>query len=771
MVDCKRLFEEFRTRLLCTDSEIGGKKQYKAWCRLEYKHQVRPDGLKPEKTLPKKRNGGRVGGDERQSGVSVPSIQPSGDGSAEANGRNDISVGKNADGSDKPVLRAGARIYSDEFRHVLCSPLVETVVAWDELDEREDYQISLYAILAVGGVIRIKDIPKIPYEYDNFADTEFFGIDTEDNSFGLPHFYQFATRDEVFITSTWPVMMAFLSRNNIVPDKHVVWGTNIEYELGNIVKHWPVSSQTLEVRWSKANLTKYDVRLRHDNHDWMDKKDLALTLKIWDTLNHWKKGVKDLGKTLTDKLNYDFGKLSFDPYSLKYAAMDAIISRSYASVQRAYYKKKNLKLLFTPGATALATYTTGYDDEGNQFCKHKLYNSHDEAELTWLIGALRGGRTEVFSLKEYTDKVGYYDINSAYPYAMKLGSFPNITWHKWEKGHGAIEKLIKGKMEGVVECDVDATNLVGFAAHIPYLGTVDIKNNRFIFPLGQWRGKYTFFEIRKAILLGYKFKYIEACFYSVCNQQPFKEYVDFCYAIRDEGTALKDPMLRDIGKSLGNNLFGKFGQRMQNSVLMDIDKCSPEELEGVITIDDAAIVKQDDGFAKHTNVVWSAYITAMCRDLLYNHMLNAWAAGNEIIYCDTDSIFIHGGSPPASHQTQLGALKHEGDLSYFRAYLPKVYAYEFTDNSREFKAKGVPKAERERFIIQGLAEYKKPMKVREALRRKTFVTDEPVEVGIPAINAWVNVSKELKGAYTKRKVLKDLSTEALCLIKKDEKQK
>jgi hypothetical protein len=690
------------------------------------------------------------------------------------NGQNDLPASSSHSESDKREQHGYAkRRFSDEFRQILLNPITETIVDWEnEIDQEENHQNHLYTILAKGGVVRVKNIPKIPLEYD-IDSCEFYGIDTEDDSHGMPHFFQFASRDEVIFSSSWPVMLAWLSRHspyNLSGAGHVIWGTNIEYELGNIIKQHDASKESLDVRWSKANLTKYEIMAKHAYHDWMQKTDSKLHLKIWDTLNHWKKSVRELGRILTSKLNYEFDKLDFDPYSFKYAAMDAIISRSYACVQREYYKKKNLKLLFTPGATALCAYTQGYHTTGEKFCNHRLYNSHDEEELRWLIGSLRGGRTEVFSLKEYNEPVGYYDINSAYPYAMKLGDFPNIAWHKWETGHENIAKLISSKVEGVVDCDVYADRLEGFTRHIPYLGTLDTETNRFIFPIGTWRGKYTLFEIRKALKLGYTFKYHKACFYSVCNTPPFKDYVAFCYAIRDEGSLTGDSMLRDIGKSLGNNLFGKFGQRMQTSELVKIDSCNPEDIEGCIIIDDSVIVSKDEGFAKHTNVVWSAYITAMCRDLLYMHMMRAWASGNEILYCDTDSIFIVGGKPPESHQTNLGALKHEGDLAYFRAYLPKVYAYEFAESKRSYKAKGVPYTERERFIVQGKAEYKKPMKIREALRRTEFNTDVPVEPGIPAINAWIHVEKELKGAYTKRKTLKDGSTEPICLSMKKDKE-
>jgi hypothetical protein len=539
-----------------------------------------------------------------------------------------------------------------------------------------------------------------------------------------------------------------------------------------------MNPDSIDVKWNKAKLTKYDIIMNPKTCDYMQKGDNEIFLKIWDTMNHWPSSVEQLGDLLSQKLGEDFGKLPKDFYGLKYAAKDAIISRSYAAVQNSYYKEKGIGLFFTPGATALNTYMQGQDAQGRNFCKHRLYNTHEKEELDWLIGALRGGRTEVFSLKTYdsaagSDIVSYFDINSAYPYAMKTGNFPNITWRRWVTGHTAIERVFKEGAEGVVECDVYADKLVGFPAHIPYLGTVDKKTHRLVFPLGRWRGKYTFYEIRAALALGYRFKFHKACYYSVCNEAPFVEYVDFCYGIRDEGTAKGDKMLRDIGKSLGNNLFGKFGQRLRTSVLKKISEAGDVDLAHSITIDDSVVVEIDEGYARHTNVVWSAYITAMCRNLLYEHMMAAAANGNDILYCDTDSIFITGGKPPASHQTRLGALKHEGDLTYFRAYLPKVYVYEM-GNKREYKSKGVPKGEREKFIVQGFAEYRKPMKFREAMRRKNFDvgdtgTEEKPEPGVQAVNAWIRVSKEMKGNYTKRVVMPDKSTEPLWLDELEKK--
>lgn len=657
--------------------------------------------------------------------------------------------------------------FGDEFREIL-SKIDESTrdASWEEVDKDPELQISLYNHLGRGGVVRLTGIPTIPIQYEPKTVT-YFGLDTEDNSLGQTHFYQFATRDAVYFTGHWAVMMAFLSRSDlrINKQKTVIWGTNIEYELGNIVKGWFAAPGSLDVQWAKGRLTKYNV-LYDANHDWSLPSDNLINMPVWDTLNHWQLRVAEMGKILSKHFGFDFSKLPSDFYGFKYAAMDAIISRSYACVQRHYYTTKGIHLKFTPGATSLKFFTEGKDSKGHFLNTYKLFNLNEQDELEWLSEANRGGRTEVFSLKEYEGKVGYFDLNSAYPYVMKNGIFPLPKIDHWREEHKEIEAVILNpSFEGIAEVEVDATNIKGVVSHVPYLGTVEKTYGRFVFPLGRWKTKYTFFEIRAALRFGYKFKYIKAAVYLQASfKPPFARYVDFCYAMREEGTQKGDKILRDIGKSLGNNLFGKFGQRLRPTRLADPSKYNQHDIRNNIMLDQYILIEENNGFARHTNVIWSAYITAMCRNLLFSHIVNSISKGNEILYCDTDSIFITGGDWPESHQTNLGALKHEGDLSYFKAILPKTYVYEMRDgNERKYKAKGVPASYSERFINEGLVEYDKPMKIREALRRKEFNTKEPVEVGVAAINAWVRVTKQLKGEYTKRQVNDDGTTKPLWL--------
>lgn len=771
MVDMQRIFEKTRARLLRQNSFSLFKKNYSL---------PSVPGDKPGEAQAASFSG-TSGGVRR--GVPKGSKRK---GKKRSAGHNGL-----ADGASYNEISLRGRQLSlrefNEFRHILSNEIPVLEVDWEKTDEDPRLQARLYAHLTTG-LIRIKNIPKIPLSYEP-RNCMFLGLDTEDNSHGYPHFYQIATRDSVYISSSFRLLMRYIvQRYHLKGRNHVCWSTNCEYEFGNITKDYDNKFELTKVKWRRGRLTRFDIVYNPKKLSWAGEDDVRGDLRVWDTLNHWPTTVKEMGKFLSEHLGSDLSKLEPNYYGLKYAAMDAIISRSYACVQKAYYDKKGIELLTTPGATAMELYKKGIGE--NKFCHNKIFKTHTDEELHWLDEGTRGGRTEAFSLRPHTGLIRYLDINSAYPFSMKYPHYPNPKEHFWVYGHKQIKKHIECDYEGMVECEVDATNLTPFAMVYPYLGMVDEETSRFFFPLGIWKGKYTFFEIRKAQELGYKFKFHSAIVYERCRHHPFKDYVDFCYAIRLEGQAKKEKLLKDIGKSLGNNLYGKFGQRLIYTKFDDPAKYRPEDIMHAQQFGNGVILEEDGGFAPHTNKIWSAYITSICRDLLYQHMMSAWCTGNTILYIDTDGIFITGGEIPENDESRLGALKHEGDLYYFKAYLPKQYEYQYLDKESGsakidpktgeiktvYKAKGVPQWHEEidengkavldkdgkpivvnlheRFFTTGNVSFRKPLKFREALRRKN-IKEKGIGRGIDAVNAWVTVTKENKGVYTKREVLKN----------------
>jgi len=688
-----------------------------------------------------------------------------------------------------------------EFRRLLSGDARIREVDWEALDKDPKLQASLYDFLG-NGILKISNIPKIPVEYEP-KDKMYLGLDTEDNSSGVPHFYQIATRDHVYISSSFRALFRYIVQTSQLNIKnHVVFGTNIEYELGNILKDFDNTPESIDVKWRRGRLTRFSLKYDPESCYWANNDDRKGRMIIWDTMNHWPVGVAKMGETLKEYLGVDLAKLKQDFYGFKYAAMDAIISRSYACVQRAYYDKKGIALKATPGSTALALYENGIGR--TKFRKERIRKTHSTEELDWMIEGLRGGRTEVFSTRKHYGAIDYLDINSAYPFSMKSEGYPDLMQHFWLETHEEIREALDSEYEGMVDCDVEAINLHPFSMIYPYLGFKDETTMRLVFPLGKWRAKYTFFEIRAAEILGYKFKFRKAVVYERGRHHPFKKYVDYCYAIRMEGEEKKLKLLKDVGKSLGNNLYGKWNERQIYSILADPGKYKPEDLVHCARLGSGVVIEEDQGYASHTNVIWGAYITSICRDLLYRHMISAWNDGNIILYIDTDGIFITGGKLPENDPIRLGALKHEGTMWYFRAHLPKQYEYQYLDEKTGkarvdlktgkditiYKAKGIPewselvdeqgnpladedgnprKANlREKYFLTGSVEFRKPLKVREAIRRKKF-KDPKVKKGVDAINAWILTSKELRGTLTKRKVLENGFTVPLWMGMKEPK--
>lgn len=643
-------------------------------------------------------------------------------------------------------------------------------VSWGEIEASPRIQARLYRALD-RGIVKITDIPQIPVELEP-SDKIFYGFDSEDNGLGYPHFYQFATRDAVFISHSFRLLVRYVCNTFLLQKtNHIIWITNLEYDLGNALKDYDVSPKFLEVKWRRGRTTKAVLKFSPEHHEWAEKEDFPGRLVFWDTMNHWPVSVEKQGTILSKVLGYDFFKLKKDFYDLRYAAMDAIVSRSYACFQAKGYEKRDIPLKLTPGATALTWYMKGKTEKGKKFSSQRIFGTHEDWEIEWILKALRGGRTECFSVGEHSGRIGYFDLNSAYPYVMKNRSYPDLRKRFWEQGHETVEKRILQGYQGVVECTVIAEHVEGLAAHIPYLGMIEPKTKRFIFPLGKWRARYSVFEITRAMSMGYDFHFHKGCFYETAREHPFSRYVDAAYALRLEGARTKDPVLKDIGKGLGNNLYGKWGQR---AILTEYDfpeKYNAKDIADCVRLGSGVVIEKDKGFSPQTNGIWGVYVTAYCRDLLFEKMQEAVNLGNEVLYSDTDSIFIEGGKWPRTNDTELGALKHEKDLTFFHSPLPKVYVYEYLHNGevkREYKAKGVPYSERELFFTQGEVEFRKPLKIREAMRRKTLRAEDQqkgIRQGVSAINAWVTVTKELKGKYTKRKVLPGGKTEPIWLNK------
>src|ERR1035437_7563 len=109
--------------------------------------------------------------------------------------------------------------------------------------------------------------------------------------------------------------------------------------------------------------------------------------------------------------------------------------------------------------------------------------------IDWMHEGYYGGRTEIFFNRPVRGNIYYIDVNSEYPAAMRDGLFPSLDNYYWVD---TTDFTKEGMTEVTIECSKDMK--------YPYLPH---RTKKLIYPTGKWRAKYTNFQIREAVKLGY----------------------------------------------------------------------------------------------------------------------------------------------------------------------------------------------------------------------------------------------------------------------------
>ena len=156
-----------------------------------------------------------------------------------------------------------------------------------------------------------------------------------------------------------------------------------------------------------------------------------------------------------------------------------------------------------------------------------------------------GGATDYYVA--YGENIKYYDVNSLYPFVMKLDMpFEIIKFHT----PGSMENIsIMGPIFGFFEAEITTPDYI---KHPILPLKVDGET---IYPIGKFKGIYFSEELRNAANLGYKIKLISG--YEFSKISLFNNYVDHFYNIKRNA---KGPM-RYISKLQLNTLYGVFGRK------------------------------------------------------------------------------------------------------------------------------------------------------------------------------------------------------------------
>jgi hypothetical protein len=261
------------------------------------------------------------------------------------------------------------------------------------------------------------------------------------------------------------------------------------------------------------------------------------------------------------------------------------------------------------------------------------------------------------------------------------------------------------------------------------------KNGKLLFPIGRFVGTWTYPEIRQALKLGYRIEKYHGSIEYNSMTSPFKKYIEYLYGQRKLMKG-KDELMSYVLKLMMNSTFGKFGE------------------EGELQVISRGVRHTLSQVPKHSNMIWAAYILAYGRLNLHKCMLRASEKG-ELLYVDTDSVFIRCKNKPFEDSKELGELAYKATYRYAHFKLPKLYR---VDN--HYKAKGVPLDKRHpedmerlkrEFFYEGVAEFMKPYRWIESKKLKEQA------------NVWREVTKQLTSTYDKRTMFRDGTTEPLCI--------
>lgn len=324
--------------------------------------------------------------------------------------------------------------------------------------------------------------------------------------------------------------------------------------------------------------------------------------------------------------------------------------------------------------------------------------------------AYYGGRTECFDYRERS--VSGFDVNSMFPAAMLDGGFPS------------------GKFKSVA-C-IDKADFVTAVIKVPecHVPPLPFRDQRLLFPQGTFQGSWAGEEIRYAISTGVRIERLIAAVRATDHVRPFDV---FCATLFERRK--KDKFSNYYAKRIMNSLYGKLAQQ--------------GSLEYVTGYMNSQSIKELELPVRDYNPSWPAIITARARVKLHQYLLTA---EDSLMYCDTDSIFV---ASKDAHKFKtgsgLGELKLEHENALMKVQSPKLYR--ITENGETYyRARGVPESVSKEFFELGKAKFKKPLRLREAIRRRM------------APNVWTELEKSFGAdGFEKRERLKNGQTRPLTM--------
>lgn len=457
--------------------------------------------------------------------------------------------------------------------------------------------------------------------------------------------------------------------------------------------------------------------------------------KFADSYNILPTSVEELGlklglhkKQLGQNLKSSVKNLAQD---IEYCKRDCEIV--YKSLELVF---QDLEPSYTIGSLSLKLFRT-------QFLKHSIKVNELSDNF---FKALYGGRTEAFKIGECEPPANVYDLNSAYPKAMRDLVLPEPSTLQRATGELNFHNYARD-YEGMITATVTVPHSCEYPV-LPYR-----LESRLIFPVGTFTGSWTFNEFRYAIKANNITFKVHEIIFGKRIKSPFKDFIQVNW---DKRAASNNEFVKYYLKLLMNNLYGKTIQRAKDEYRYCENIKEARQYLKEKNIRKAEFIKVHGGYFlrydinkifAHTIACWGAYITAEVRT-----MLHAFGAPHfkDLVYCDTDSNMIQ--KKLRVNSKELGGWKRENKIvTNVRAL--KDYVYLDGDGNEKQMLKGVKKNAKQLDQHGNVFKFKRMVKTKESFRRVD---------NIPA-GTFIEQTKMISGDYKKRKVFKDGSTKPFVL--------
>ncbi len=312
-----------------------------------------------------------------------------------------------------------------------------------------------------------------------------------------------------------------------------------------------------------------------------------------------------------------------------------------------------------------------------------------------------GGRTQV--LKPISKAGWHYDLHSAYPAAFAAQELP--TGHRSEQnGIQASRSYAAGKL-GSFRAVV----------HVPecFFPPLPVRTRlRSAYPIGTFGGWWTGLELAGAEKAGAQIKRIDECVVWSDRAMVLEPLGRRIWELRDQARLEGNPALAKWTKGYINACSGKLSMRPESETIVGADKAKPCPADfpckgycerqrccvhrcskrcGATTplgsVELGLFRRQSMYLANCSHVEWAAHVTAHARLKLLA------MAGEDSVYCDTDSMFCERERTEADVGDELGQWGLEDEYRGMVALAPKTYRYrDAATGAYKAASKGVPDA-------------------------------------------------------------------------------